>query len=204
MRVAALLWFALRLLAQPVTIGVEGGLLLTTYPETQGPVTSKPYLIGPMGEVRCPLGFAFEVDALYSRLGNMYYIPLIANESTVRQIANSWEYPLLFKYRVPVPRVHPFVSIGAAPRTTHGQTDVIHYGYYPSDVTFYSSSWSAFDYAFVLSGGIELLFGHLRIAPEIRYLHWSDSSNPTANQGGSYLQVPGNEAQFLLGIGVRR
>ena len=57
-----------------------------------------------MIEVGLPFHFAFEADALYSRVGNTFYIPLIANESYVRTIANSWQFPLLGKYYFPIHR----------------------------------------------------------------------------------------------------
>jgi hypothetical protein len=106
----ALLCLAIPGLPQPLTIGVEGGVRLTGDPQIYDPMyersNSKPYLVGPMIEVQLPFHFAFQADALYSRLGDTSYIPLIAMESYQRTIANSWEFPLLVKYPLPVPRVH--------------------------------------------------------------------------------------------------
>ena len=111
----ALLCLAIPGPAQLLTIGVKGGVRLTGDPEIYDRSNSKPYLVGSMVEVRLPYRFAFEADALYSRLGNTAYIPLIANESFIRTIANSWEFPLLVKYRLPVPHAHPYASAGVAP-----------------------------------------------------------------------------------------
>src|ERR1017187_1886335 len=123
----ALLCLAIPGLPQPLTIGVEGGVRLTGDPQIYDPIfdrsNSKPYLVGPMIEVRLPFHFAFEADALYSRLGNTTYIPLIANESDIRTIGNSWEFPMLVKYRLPVPRVQSYASVGLAPRRVGGRID---------------------------------------------------------------------------------
>ena len=201
----ALLCLAIPGLTQPVTIGAEGGVRLTGDPQIYDPIfdrsNSKPYLVGPMVEVRLPFQFAFEADALYSRLGNTTYIPLIANESDIRTIANSWEFPLLVKYRLPVPRVHPYASLGFAPRRAGGTINTIHYGFYPGDVTFSSVDWHAHDHAFVLGGGVGVTHWRIRITTEIRYLRWEVPTTPSSSDAAYYLRVPQNEAQVLLGIG---
>jgi hypothetical protein len=149
-----------------------------------------------------PFHFAFEVDALYSRLGNTFYIPLIGNEADIRTVTNSWEFPLLAKYRLPVSRVRPFASIGLAPRYASGQRNTIQYGFYPGDVTFSSVDWHAHDRALVLGAGFGMRTGHISIAPEIRYLKWKVPRNPAPNDVTYYLQAPHSyEVQFLLGIG---
>jgi hypothetical protein len=54
----------------------------------------------------------------------------------------------------------------------------------------------------VVGGGGAVKFGHIRIAPEVRYVHWQDPAFPSAGDIGFYLQPPHNyEAQFVLGIG---
>jgi len=186
-----------------MTVGVEGAARLTSDQQGYGTSESKPYLVGPMIEVRLPFHFAIEADALYSRLGYLSYIPLIANESTIRTIANAWEFPVLVKYRLPVPRVRPYVSLGLAPRHASGTINSIHYGYEPSDVTFSSVDWHARDHAWVVGGGFEFRLGHFRIAPEMRYLRWRIPPGPSAGDVSYYLPVPQNEAQLLLGVGWR-
>ena len=188
-------------LAQHLTIGAEGGLRLTGDVPTYGTSNSKPYLVGPKIEVGLPLHFALEADVLYSRLGNTSYIPLIANESKIRTIANSWAFPVLAKYRLPVNHAHPFLSLGLGLRRDSGRINTIHYGYYPSDVTFSSVSWQAHDHASMLGGGIEIGLWKIRITPELRYLRWKVPSSPSPNDSSYYLTVPQNEGQLLLGIG---
>jgi hypothetical protein len=191
-------------LAQHLIVGAEGGLRLTgDTPIYYGSSNSKPYLVGPKIEVGLPLHFALEADVLYSRLGNTLFLPFVANEFTIRTIANSWEFPVLAKYRLPVARTHPFLSLGLAPRYASGRINTIHYGYYASDVTFSSVRWQAHDHTWVLGGGIEIGFWKIRITPELRYLRWSVPSSPSPNDASYYLTVPQNEGQLLLGIGWR-
>ncbi len=189
-------------LSQPVSVGAKGGLRLTGDRPEYGTSNSKRYLVGPMLEVRLPFHFAIEADALYSRLGNTYEIPLIANESIIRTIADSWEFPALVKYRLPGFRVHPYLSVGVAPRRAGGTINTIHYGYYAGDVTFSSVDWHAHDHAIVLGGGTEARLGPLRLSPEIRYVRWKVPTNPSSWNVSYYLSVPQNEAQLMLGIGL--
>src|SRR5947209_2197149 len=112
----------LPLLAQgPVSVGVKGGVSIPDDVSGFGVSSeSRLYLIGPMVEFRLPLRLGIEVDALYSRLGYRYSVGTIGGFSTSRARANSWEVPLLLKYRLPVPLVHPYISAGVAPRYASG------------------------------------------------------------------------------------
>src|SRR3954447_590003 len=91
----------LPLLAQgPVSIGVKGGASIPDDVSGFGVSSeSRPYIIGPMVEFRLPLRLSIEVDALYSRLGYRYSVGSIGGFSTSRARANSWELPLLLKFR---------------------------------------------------------------------------------------------------------
>lgn len=202
--ITVLLCLAIPGLSQGLTVGALGGLRLTgdTPPFQLEVSNSKRYVVGPMIQVGLPFHFAFEAEALYSRLGNTFYFPGIGNEADIRTIANSWTFPLLLKYRLPVPRIHPFVSAGIAPRHVGGSIHTIHYGYYPGDVSFSSNSWHAHDHALVVGGGIDVSFGHIRISPQLRYLRWNDASPPSPYQAAYYIQLGhNNEVQLLLGIG---
>ncbi len=73
---------------------------------------SKRYVVGPALDIGLPLGFGVEVDALYRRegfqtsFGNAFY------SASSQERANSWEFPILLKYRLPVPVIKPFVEVG--------------------------------------------------------------------------------------------
>src|SRR5580704_5773892 len=143
---AVLLCLAVPGLPQALTLGAEGGLRLTGDTPLYGVSNSRRYLVGPKIELALPLHLAVEADGLYSRLGSTYYIPLIANESFIRTIANTWQIPLLAEYYLPVLRRTLFVSGGVALRHASGRTNTIHYGFLTGDVTFYSTDWHARDH----------------------------------------------------------
>jgi hypothetical protein len=119
-------------MAQRFEVGVEGGV--QTMDDVSGTLhpESKRYIIGPKVEIRLPLRLSFEFDALYQRFGFTGYADYygLFNE-TIRDRANSWEFPMMLKYRIPVVPGHPFVGAGYAPRIVHG-TDVSN-GYVNSD-----------------------------------------------------------------------
>jgi hypothetical protein len=204
-----LLCLAIPAMAQQLIIGAEGGVRLTGdspdygppgYAGYSGSSNSKRYLVGPKVEVGLPLHFALEADVLYSRLGNTLNFWSIGESSVSRTIANSWAFPVLVKYRLPVARRHPFLSLGFEPRYSSGKISSIDYGFFPGDVTLSSTSWHAHDYAWVAGGGIEIRLWKIRITPELRYLRWKVPSSPSANDDSNYLTVPRNECQLLLGI----
>jgi hypothetical protein len=195
---------AIPVLSQHLTIGAKGGLRLTGDVPMYRTSNSRRYVVGPMIELGLPYHFAFEVDALYSRLGNTFRARFIGLGGDTRTIANSWEFPLLVKYRLPVSRVNPFLSIGVAPRYAGGRINTIRYGFLPGDITFSSEDWHAHDRALVFSSGIGIPTGRIYIAPEIRYLKWKVPRSPSSNDVAFYLQPPRNdELRILLGIGLR-
>jgi hypothetical protein len=68
--------------------------------------------------------------------------------------ANSWEFPMLLKCRLPVPLIKPFVEAGYAPRVIQGS---IH-SYFPIPTS----------QGIVMGGGVQLGIGRLRLAPAVR------------------------------------
>src|SRR5580704_7591899 len=112
-----------RAVAQRVAVGLEGGVRTTD--DVSGSLTSesKRYIVGPKVEIRLPLRLSFEFDALYRRFGFTGYETSCCGNSVTRERSNSWEFPMILKYRIPVVPGHPFVGAGYAPRTVDG-TDV--------------------------------------------------------------------------------
>lgn len=120
--------------AQSITVGAIGGGRLTddvsTYPSPglNGVSTgsafrleSRFYDVGPMIEIGLTRGFAVEFDALYHRQGFFSTFDHDTDYSTNRERDNSWEFPLLLKYSLRFPVLHPFVEAGVAPRTISGR-----------------------------------------------------------------------------------
>ncbi len=110
--------------AQSITIGAIGGARPTDLVPNPAIDESKRYEVGPMIGVGLPFGLAIEVDALYSRDGFS-----AANSSALSSISlgartNTWQVPLLLKYRLPFPIVKPFVEAGYAARVMTGSLHV--------------------------------------------------------------------------------
>jgi hypothetical protein len=186
-------------LAQAVEVGIVGGIRTTDdffSPGYFSPLSSesKRYIVGPAVNIGLPKRFSVEVDALYQRSGYTVLEEAGENFSYVRERANSWEFPVILKYHLPVKLAHPFVGIGYAPRIVHG-TD-----------SWWGESAGCFCYisgrgpanypvmqGVVVSGGASVRAGHFVFTPEVRYTHWN----------GPYLNtyfVASNEASVLLGI----
>jgi len=171
--------------------GVKGGVPLTDVLQAtgltinsgtgvfNGSVTtlsrSSDYLIGPVGEVRIPFGFALEVDGLYR--GTEYKVNTANVISTLD--AHAWEIPYLAKFRFPIPLLKPFVSAGGAYRTF---TDL------PNTLVTPSHD------AFVLGGGLELRISKLRLSAEGRWLRWGEPAN------NNLVRLAQNQGELLFGI----
>jgi hypothetical protein len=187
--------------AQQVEVGVVGGIRTTD--DFSGSVSSesKRYIVGPAVDVRLPKRFSVEADALYQRFGfTGLYGYGIGNYGIVRERTNSWEFPVILKYRLPIRLVHPFAGIGYAPRIVNG-ADVASgaHGFTP----FYNEHTTAnypVTHGLVLSGGVSLGAGHFQFTPEVRYTYW------TAPYLDQFLSHPccgasnQNEVSVLLGI----
>ena len=205
MRLLILLFLSLSAFSQPLTIGVKGGLRVTSDIEGIGASESQPYLVGPMIEARWRR-FAFEFDALYSRVGYSSTFGSFYGTSTQRVRANSWEFPLLAKYRVALHGLRLYPLVGYAPRHVSGT--YIDTGYsvdfntgLRSPFRFSGSTGYDTGHALVAGGGLDFAAGHIHITPEVRYLRWKDPLFTNYGSQGYYLSVPQNEVQILLGIG---
>ncbi len=165
-------------------VGVKGGFPATDLFRVTGTVNgARPtldqtdnYLVGPVGEIRIPFGFAFEVNGLYR--GTQYHIANAGSLPTAFHSA-SWEIPYLGKFRFPIPLLKPFISIGGAYRTF---TDL------PSNVNVSHN-------AFVAGSGLELRIKRFRASAEGRYLRWGEASNNTLP-----INLARDQGEVLFGI----
>ena len=196
-------------MAQRLELGVKGGIRSTG--NVMGTLTSesKRYIVGPQLEVRLPLRLSVEFDALYRRVGFTGYADSCCAHSITRERANSWEFPILLKYRLPA---RFFVGAGYAPRMIHGTavssgSDLSGISQNPpmDIITYYFNQRSDTNYRMthgvVVSGGVDLPAGHLRISPELRYVHWSSPFLSQFGGDGSFEFVSKQHELFvLLGI----
>jgi hypothetical protein len=178
--------------AQRFSIGVKGGVPITgafSNTTTTGVdvVTrtfseSNQYIIGPTVELHLPLGLSVEADGLYHPLNfamENRVIPL----GTFRSVTNisSWEFPILGKYRSPIPLVKPFVELGPNFRHVGGNR------------TYFSNT------GLTMGVGIELRLGKLRMGPEVRYTRWGSDASPGRGVA-SFPPSNLNQSVFLIGI----
>ncbi|HEY4086717.1 MAG TPA: hypothetical protein VGM43_12300 [Bryobacteraceae bacterium] len=170
----------------PLSVGLKAGAALTdafsnrtilagatafrTYSQ------QKDYIVGPMVELRLPMGLSAEADALYRPL---HLASSPGSDGTV----NSWEFPILVKYHLKFPIVKPFVEAGPSFR---------HVSEFPSDIPHLSSK------GFAAGFGVEVKALVVRVAPEFRYTHWGADSN--ASTSSVNPNSHSNQLEFLLGI----
>jgi len=184
--IAALLFPAAALLAQPLGFGLKAGASLNdavSLSSSVGSLTDLPtkFTIGPMGELRLPFGVAVEADFLYRRLNASY-----ANgDVRASASANAWTLPILLKYRFGFPIVKPYVEAGPSFRWLTN-----------SSFSGVSGSENTNNHGFTLGAGIEIRALIIRIAPELRYTRWG-SPDFTVPNGFSVSQ---NQAEFLVGV----
>ena len=87
----------------------------------------------------------------------------------------TWEFPILAKYRLPLPKLHPFLTAGPSFRPAGTGTGLSHAG-------------------ITAGGGVEFQAGGFRIAPTVRYTHWSSANR---NAFGGALA---NQVELLVGL----
>ena len=180
---------------QSLLLGVTGGARLTGDIAGNATTESKKCLLGPRVELQLPFGLGVEFDALYSREG---YSTPYQSES---ERANSWEFPILLKYRLAVPVVKPYVEAGYAPRVINGSINGITPGEcaplciapYPFHTT---TDWSA-SQGLVLGGGVEIGVRSLRVSPELRFTRWNNAAIDVAAGGFHSTQ---DQVDLLVGI----
>jgi len=194
------------LAAQPISVGVKGGLPLTEFVDTfsDGGVTlrsSNHLIIGPSVELRLPGGIGVELDALYRRFNYN------ANSSVVNSIlhidtsGNHWEFPLLLKKRLGGEGpVHPFVAAGFSFSKLSGLKSVVTNP--QSTLTLNQPAELKNDFAtgVVIGGGIDIKALLIHIIPEIRFTRWNrDQIDGTIIPTRS-LSSNRNQAEFLIGV----
>jgi hypothetical protein len=207
--------------AQSIAVGAIGGARLTSdvltfpSPELNGlnaaasafSLQSRFYDVGPTIEIGLTHRFALEFDALYHRQGFSSTFAHDTLFSFSRERVNTWEFPVLLKYKLGVPALQPFIEAGVAPRTMSGSVAVAGQTSLttpvgppgplgPSVPLSYSPS-----VGFVAGGGLQFNLGRLRLTPQARYTRWA-----TAPVSGLYYSLGStyssnqNQLDVLVGI----
>jgi opacity protein-like surface antigen len=191
--------------AQLIGGGFKAGVPLTEAFDTVSQGTSgyfsktRRYIVGPQFELRLPAGFAIEFDALYTRL-NFSSVSRVAG-SAFDAVTNSdsWEFPLLIKYKFGGGVVRPFVDTGASFRRLTSIKQVTNFVTGNTNET--STPPELRDKnatGFVVGGGLEIRALFLRISPEVRFTRWGTEN---FREGVSnLLSTNRNQGQFLVGF----
>jgi hypothetical protein len=167
---------------QLLSVGVKAGLPFTdafnsfTSGSYSSFSNSKNYIVGPMVELHLPLGLSVEANALYRPLN----LTTNRSQASSSNDYSSWEFPVLGKYRFPIPLIKPYVEAGPSFRTLGGLL-----------------GGNLSNAGFTAGVGIELRLARFRIGPEIRYTHWGADA---ASAGIAGLSSNQNQGEFLVGF----
>ncbi|MBI4478986.1 MAG: PorT family protein [Acidobacteria bacterium] len=202
-------------LAQELHFGLKAGVPVTSYFETRTSYSSatRRYTVGLSAEWLFKNGIGLEFDGLYKRIGyvgrtTFRRIPFdgVTTTTTFDVKGNSWDFPVLVKYRFRRFRrlyvtgggvIRYIVSVRARGQTT--VEDLIA----RTTVSLPFDSTDPFDLrkrvypGVTVGGGYEFTRGRLRVLPEFRYTRWT--ANISAPNLGQVRLNP-NQAEFLLGI----
>jgi hypothetical protein len=208
-------------LAQRIHFGVKAGVPVTAYFETgtagarnyraEYSAATRRYTVGVSAEWRVTNDFGFEIDALYHRMGYVGIVNTISdsqgtsNTSAIDVKGNSWDFPLMTKYRFG--RVlRPYFAAGGVLRyvgPVRGRGENIVQNLITGttsrtalDTTEPSELRKRFYPGLTMTGGLECRAGRFRVLPEFRYTRWTANiSGP-----GGLLRFDPNQAEFLLGM----
>jgi hypothetical protein len=190
--------------SQSFSIGVKAGVRGTDDISGDATTESKRYIVGPMVELGLPLGLGVEFDALYRREGYRTSFSNFAGSFSDRERANSWEFPILLKYKLPFPIVKPYIAGGYAARVINGSIDSNGYTIdLSNDQITLVHSHSATNWktsrGIVVGGGVRFTIGALQVSPEVRYTYWNNAPISFNDR----FQSTQNQVDVLLGLGWR-
>ena len=161
---------------------------------------------GPALEVRVTKRWAVEADLLYGRERLQSFqapagaFPFPADRVNGR--GPTLHLAVLAKWRLLRGPVTPFVSAGPAMRWTHLQLDLDRLEITPTDQvhTLSHADESHTVAGFAVGGGLEVRWGRLRIAPEVRYTAYgSMPCNACLSASGDFPNV--SPVSVMVGIG---
>jgi len=194
--------------SQTVFVGAVAGGRLTDDVAGSARPESRRYIVGPMIELSLPLGFAVEFEAIYHRHGYSAEAYHFVQAQIDRERANSWEFPILLRYKLPVSTVRPFLEVGVAPRTISGTisttsttSDVIT-GQTTISTSTVATNWDT-SIGFVAGVGVQFGVGRLRFSPEGRYTYWNNRPVNGVILDNPPFYSTRNQFDVLVGIGWR-
>jgi hypothetical protein len=202
-RLALMFTLCAPLHAQLLSFGIKGGVPLTTAFETVARQDirylseTRRYTFGGAVELRLPLGLGAEFDLLYKRLN--YDVTQTSGTDVLEGTtsANSWEFPLLFKWRSPGILLRPYVTAGPTFRRLSDVKQFVFRNGGSGTGTTPAELRDEFSKGFAIGGGLEI-GRRVRVAPEIRYTRWGDVNFQSLVLPD--FQSNQNSLDFLVGI----
>ena len=199
--VALIILSAPSIFAQPVGLGIKGGVPFTDLFDAENNAVdtdTQRYIIGPMLEVRLPAGWAIEVDALYSRANFSSVTAAAGSIITAPFNTNSWEFPILLKKKfggadVVAAAVRPYIGAGASFRHLSGLGNIGSFitGNRGGEVDPNNTG-------FVVGGGVEIRALFIKIAPEVRFTYWG--TDHFTEGVANLFKTNKAQGQFLIGL----
>lgn len=197
---------------RPVSVGVIGGVGLNepfnsrnvdilTPDNIRYSFANHRYIIGPMVQFNLPLHLGLEVDALYRRYSYTSDAIPFNNVVSTGTTANTWEFPLLLKYRVFGGPLSPFLVAGPNFRYVSPSERNVSFlsgsGFTSTD-SVANELQNRFAPGFSVGGGVSMGAKSIKFEPQIRYTRWgwdNFASNPTG-----FFQSNKNQVDFLLNL----
>jgi opacity protein-like surface antigen len=201
LRILVLSFATIPAFAQPVighfvSFGVTGGAALTDAFSNQTVMGvdvdthyfsgSKGYIVGPTIELHLPLRLSVEFDVLYRPLNLTGMQTIFAGPAFTTSVSsklNSWEFPLLAKYRLPAHLITPFIEAGPSFRIVTNESF--------AGIQLSSTGFTA-------GVGVEGKLGPIRIAPVVRYTRWGADTDLNTSLLNPQSNL--NQAEFLVGL----
>ncbi|HKW96476.1 MAG TPA: outer membrane beta-barrel protein [Bryobacteraceae bacterium] len=210
---------AVPLFGQGLRFGIEAGVPITQYFDTgeygslhgggKYSAATRRYTVGAAAEWRLTNTFGFELEAMYHRMGYVgivnFFDSGIFRNSQIDVKGNSWDFPLMAKYRFGW-KVRPYVAGGGVLRyvgpvrgrgqQTNGSLITQTSTTIPLDTTEPSELRKRFYPGLTVAAGVELGGERFGLLPELRVTHWTAN---IAGPGG-LLRFASNQIEFLLGL----
>jgi hypothetical protein len=185
--------------AQSFTIGVKGGVRLTTDLDNFDATSeSKRYAVGPMVTAGLPFGFRLEVDALYRHVADRTSFFNYFGYVSERDSGNSWEFPIILRHGL----THGiYAGAGYAPRTINGSShaNVVNLLTFSLQQRNLPGAWDV-THGVVGVAGIEKRAGPVGIAPEVRYTFWTSPALNIYGPQGYLVQSSQHQVDLMVGI----
>lgn len=193
--------------AQPFSAGIKVGAPITdafniATGKTNFSAGTQRFTIGPTAELKLPFGFGIEVDALYRHLEYNYASSAVSLNGDIISAgtkASSWEFPILAKYRAPIPLVKPYLVGGLAFNRITGIKQTLACVGGACSRPFNDIAHNS-NVGIVLGTGLQVNALLLKISPEIRYTRWGFANFDASGALGSTLRSNQNQAEVLVGF----